>query len=113
MDAGFGLDPNASNMSPGINTGKTVSPVKIFKFALIFSVVLSTSYGLFIDTNAVLMSCLVNQLLFVVLLIVMAIQWIKEDAKEKRVIAYIYVLVALFSLTLGIISFLEISKYWW
>lgn len=116
MNAGLGVGPNASNMPPGIKAGRIASPVNILKFVIIFFVMLSAAYGLLIDTNAILMSCLIIQFLFVALLVVMAIQIIKEDAKVRRILrrlAYTYLLVALISLMLGVISFLEISKYWW
>lgn len=115
MDAGLGVDqnaPNDPNMISGVKTGKIVSSVNIFKIAIIFSVVLIAGYGLFIDKNAFLISCLMIQWLFITFLIVMAILGIKDETKEKKTLSYIYLLVALFSVILGIISSIEILKYW-
>jgi hypothetical protein len=112
MEIGLGVGPNTPNMPPAINTGKIVTPVNIVKFAIILSVVLVACYGFFIDTNALLISCLIIQFLFVALLAVMAVQGIKAGTKQKRIISYTYLVVALFSLILGIISYLEISRFW-
>ena len=107
----MGLDPNTPNMTPNVNTGKSVSPVNVFKIAIIVSVVLVGSYGLFINKNAFLIACLIIQCLFITLLTVMAILGIKDKAEVKKNLSYVYLVVALFSLILGIISFLEVLKY--
>ena len=110
MDAGMGVGPNTPNMSPGIS--KSISPVKVFILVIIFSIVLIASYGLFINKHALLSVCLMIQFLLITLLTVRAILGIKDKAKENKNLSYSYLLVALFSLILGIISFLQIIKNW-
>lgn len=111
MDAGLGVGQNGPNLTPGVNTVKIATPVNIFKFAIFISIVLIGSYGLFIDKNALLISSLMIQGLFITLLTVIAILGIKDKTKKKKNISYTYLIVALISLIIGIISVVEILKY--
>lgn len=111
MDTGLGVEQNDPNLRHGVNTVKIATPVNIFKFAIFISIVLIGSYGLLIDTNALLISCLLIQGLFITLLTVMAIIGIKDKTKVKKNLSYTYLIVSLFSLTIGIISVVEILKY--
>jgi len=112
MDASLGLGPDVPMITPSVKARKIITPVKVFKIAMIVAVVLIGSYGLFIDKQVMLIAFLMIQGLFIIFLAVMAILGIKDKTKEKNTLSHIYLAVASLSLILGIISLLDMYNYW-
>jgi len=91
-------------------TNNFFSPVNVFKFVIMVSIMIISLYGLFINTNAIITSVLIIQLLLASLLIISGVQGLKDENKENKRMAYTYLIVAIIVLILTIVTFAKILQ---
>jgi hypothetical protein len=92
---------------------KIFSPINMVRLLIVVAVVFLSSLVLFGNSTGLqkIQLNLANQMLLSILLTVNGIQGLKDSNKQKRVMAYTSLLVALFILGLTIITLLKISNF--
>ncbi|TGE33487.1 hypothetical protein [Desulfosporosinus sp. Sb-LF] len=92
---------------------KIFKPINMFKLVIVVAVVILSSFVLFGSTTGLqkIQLNLANQMLLSILLTANGIQGLKNSHKQKRVMAYSSLVVAVFILGLTIITLLQISNF--